>query len=58
MARRLRLGGERYTQFYITLNGDYIGIIRALKSGWKMEGDADPSLVKTIADYLKEQAED
>ncbi len=46
--------GENYTQFYITLNGDYIGIIRALKSGWKMDGDTNPSLVKAIAGNLKE----
>ena len=45
--------GKNYTQFYITLNGDYIGIIRALKSGWKMDAQASPSLVKVIAGHLK-----
>jgi hypothetical protein len=32
----------------IVLNGEHIGIIHRLKSGWKMEGVKDPSLIKAI----------
>lgn len=45
--------GLQYTQFYIALNGYHLGIVRALKSGWKMEGKTDPGLVKAIAAQLQ-----
>ncbi len=36
------------SQFDITLNDEHMGLIRLLKSGWKMEGVNDNPLVKSI----------
>jgi hypothetical protein len=40
------------TQFDITLNNEHTGIIRLLKSGWKMEGVDDNPFVKAIGSAL------
>lgn len=39
-------------QLDITLNDEHMGIIRALKSGWKMDGVDDQKLVNAIAEQV------
>ncbi len=36
----------------ITLNGEHMGIIHRMKSGWKMEGVKDKKLIKAIAENI------
>jgi len=36
----------------ITLNGDYLGIIRKLKSGWKMYGVKDQKFINEIGERI------
>jgi hypothetical protein len=41
-----------YGMLDITLNNEHLGIIRNLKSGWKMETVKDENLIKAIGDEL------
>lgn len=45
------------TQFDITLNDEHTGIIRLLKSGWKMEGKNDQPFIKAIGAALMQHYE-
>jgi hypothetical protein len=41
------------TQFEITLNNEFIGIIRSLKSGWKMHSVEDAGLIRAIGKAIE-----
>jgi hypothetical protein len=40
-------------QYDVTLNDEHTGIIRSLKSGWKMHGAIEPGLIKAIGKSIE-----
>jgi hypothetical protein len=36
----------------VTLNGEYMGILKCTKGGWKMEGEPDKNLIKAIGNEV------